>query len=99
MFQSFLLQLFFRLGSVFLVGLASDHDPPAYASHVARFTGSYHHTWIIGYDEVLLTFCVEIAVLLISASRVAGIIVSPGQKFNTVHMIFKSFIKGSRMYT
>jgi hypothetical protein len=68
---------YFSRVSWFCLGLASNYHTPTYPSHVAGITDVHHHTQIIGWDGVLLTFCPRwprIAILLISASRVAGII-------------------------
>jgi hypothetical protein len=77
-----LIQLFFSTGSHFFffflcLGLVSGHDPITYASHVAGITGAHHHTWLICWDEVMLTFFPgwpQTRILPISTSQVAGII-------------------------
>jgi hypothetical protein len=44
-----------RVSCFFVAGLASDHNPPTYASCAAGITGMYHHTqpWLTDFaDEV-----------------------------------------------
>jgi hypothetical protein len=53
-----------------------DHDPPSYASCVFWITGVYHHAWLVGWHESLLTFCLgwpQAMIFWISTSQVSEI--------------------------
>jgi hypothetical protein len=64
------------LDRVFFLGPVLDHDPPSYASCVFWITGVYHHAWLVGWHESLLTFCLgwpQAMIFWISTSQVAEI--------------------------
>jgi hypothetical protein len=46
----------FEIGSCIFAWAGLDCNPPAYVSHIAWMTGTYHHT-CLGWDGVLLFFC------------------------------------------
>jgi hypothetical protein len=52
-----LLFIYFSNRVLHCPGPASDHDVPIYASHVVGIIDIYHHTQLVGGDEILLTFC------------------------------------------
>jgi hypothetical protein len=46
-FSPFFDLVIFHNVSCFCPGLALEHDPPTYASHVAEITDMTHHAWLI----------------------------------------------------
>jgi hypothetical protein len=54
-----------------------DHNLSAYSSQVSGTMDTHHHTWLIYWNDILLTFCPGCpwsSILLISTSQVARII-------------------------
>jgi hypothetical protein len=72
-------ELYSQLGLTFLPALASDSDPPTYASCIVEITGVHHRVQFVGQDrEVSQTLCPglpQATIFTISAFQVAGITV------------------------
>jgi hypothetical protein len=55
--QSFFALVIFQTGPCnFALRSASDSDLPIYISHIAGMTGTCHHTWLVSWNRVSLTF-------------------------------------------
>jgi hypothetical protein len=67
----------FWIGSCIFAQASLNCNPSIQASHTAVITGMWHHAQFIGWDEVLITFCLglpQTVILLVSISQVTGLI-------------------------